>query len=245
MATSVTAEISPLITPATQATPVRASSAAGIRQWQDPSNLKNRLPGANTLAKDMESYARSINGILTLLKQAQTLTNLSSIVNSEVQITNGTDSITLDPITDTMIITNGTNVTTIDPRGPSITMVTGTGGNKLTLAIVGSVIAISGTGTHAGGGNITIDGVLTVASAVFSGAVTAASLVLTGLVQAATAVISGLLTAGSINTGTVSATGFTASGLPGISVVRTFRNAAGTGTSTDTVTNGLITSYTP
>lgn len=244
MPTSVTATISPLIQPSNKPTPVRASSAAGIRQWLDPSNLSNRLPGANTLAKDMEDFAKSINGILTLLKQAQTLVNLSSIINSEVQITNGTDSITLDPISDTMIITNGVNVTVIDPRGPSLTMVTGTGGNKLTFTLVNSVITIAGTGSRAGQGNITIDGVLTAATATVS-ALNAASAILSGALTAGTAAITGLLNAGSISTGNMSATSITASGSPGITVTATVRNAAGSGTSTMVYTDGILTSYTP
>lgn len=243
MLTNVNAEISPLISPQSKPTPVRASAAPLVRQWATQNG--GSLNGANTLAKDLEGFAHSINGILTTLKQAPTLNSVNTISNAIITISNGTDSITLDPVSDTMIITNGVNVTTIDPRGPSITMVTGTGGNKLTLTISGSTLTIAGTGTEAGQGNITIDGIMTAASAVFSGALQAASAVFSGALQAASAVISGVVNAGSVATGNVSATSFTASGLPGISVVRTFRNAAGTGTSTDTVTDGIITSYTP
>lgn len=234
---TVTAIISPIITPANKPTPVRASSANGVRQWKDANG--KALPGADVLAKDMESYASSINNIITTLKQSPQLTGLSSIINSEVQIINGPNSITLDPTTNRFIATNGVNTLIIDPSGPSLTMVTGTGGNKLTFTLAGSVVTISGTGTHAGGGNITIDGVLTAANAALG------MLTVTSSLIAASAVITGTLSAGNVSTGNVSASSYTASGSPGVSVTATVRNSAGSGTSALVFTDGILTSYTP
>lgn len=245
--------VSPLITPASKATPTRVSGSHSIRSWAvlKDADGKPLLPGANNVASDFDNIVSSLNALISTLKTANQSVNLQSVINTLVQTSSGTDSITIDPTTNKIVLTNSSSTMTLDPVGPSLTLAYGTVPNVLTLTIASGVLTISGTGTMATHGNITIDGTLTAAFATIAGALMAGSAVISGALSAGVASVASLAATGAVSgasvtaTGNVSGTSLTMSGSPGISVVRTFRNAAGTGTSTDTFVDGILTSYTP
>ena len=184
--------------------------------------------GMSAVATDLANIVQGANANTTALSNnSPSIQSLDSIQNADITFSgaNGSISITQGAIIITGAVLNQPNIV----EAQSFTSKGGTSPNEIDLSIVGGVINILGHGTNAGHGNITMDGVLTAASIVASGLITAASVVATGIIQAATIV----------------ANAFTASGLPGISVTATVRNAAGSGTSSLVVTDGIITGYTP
>ena len=118
----------------------------------------------------------------------------------------------------------------------SVTTFTSTGGaapNQLTLTITNGLLTVSGAGTAAGTGAVTIDGKMTA-----SGYAVGATLGINGPVTVGPLVMTftkGIFTA---------QTGTFPTGLAGVTTA-TVRNAAGTGTSTLTFTDGVLTGYTP
>jgi hypothetical protein len=248
---SITASIQPIISPPGKQALSRVTSGPQVKTWP--------LPGSNKLGKDVEALSKNVNTLFSALNNTSpTLGAVSGISNVPIDLSNGSNSITINPTTLQITLTDLTSNSSIvlDATVPSITVTNGAAPNQTIITIANGSITIAGAGTDAGMGTITIDGpltsgslttgALTAASLTTAGALMAASAVLSGVLQAASAMITGALqTASAVITGNCNAGSYSAGGVPGISVVRTFRNAAGTGTSTDTVTDGIITSYTP